>query len=359
MGLGDWIGAAPIVGGFAKKVYDTGASVVDGVVGGAEDFGQAISGENRYQYTNPNRADVNYDPQLEADARYQAGRQNSYQDQYAGQGDQYAGMAGSMANAGFDAQNRAGAQESQWMSDLDAQARGQMVGATGLARDAAMGLAPSEAAYQLQSGLDRASAAQQAQAGSARGSAAMANAQGNAAMATAGLQSDAFNQAGQMRAAEMANARGLYGNLSGQLRQSDQGRLGMGNDMAKFNRGQNDQYGLGLMGMGANYGGLGMQAGQLGLGYGQLGRGYGQDEAAMSHAQTDLDQRQSELAAGDERWRQENQSGISAANTQQKQRIAQGMAGTVMNGLEAGSSLDVRTMSHDPNYKKKGEKLFG
>lgn len=152
-------------------------------------------------------------------------------------------------------QNReAQAVEDQVLSDREAQTRfGDQAGALQLHREAAMGMAPSEAAFLMQSGLDRSLANQQALAGSARGAAGIALAGQNAQANAASMQNQAFTQAGALRAAEMAQARGAYGDMSNQVRGQDQNRLGMGNQMSQFNAGLDDQYRLGM--------------GQLGLGY--------------------------------------------------------------------------------------------
>ncbi len=137
--------------------------------------------------------------------------------------------------------------ENQALSDNEAYSRGyDQSGSIQLAREAAMGEGPSAAAYQMQRGLDQSLAAQQAQMGSARGNAAIAMAGGNAAANSANLMNQTYQQAGQMRADEMAQARGLYGGLSGQMREQDQARLQQGSQMSQFNAGLNDQYKLGM-----------------------------------------------------------------------------------------------------------------
>lgn len=180
--------------------------------------------------------------------------------QYGG----YVGGAEDMSNLGLRgmgwaqgqaSQNR-GAQaiEDQILSDREAGMRyGDQLGALQLHREAAMGLAPSQAAYLMQSGLDRSLANQQSMAAGARGASAIAMAQGNAQANNAALQNQAFTNAAAMRAGEMAQARGAYGDLASGIRGQDLNRLGMGNQMSQFNAGLNDQYRLGM--------------GQLGLGY--------------------------------------------------------------------------------------------
>lgn len=139
------------------------------------------------------------------------------------------------------------ARENQTLSNREALTRGwDQAGALQLSREAAMGQAPSQAAYQMQQGLNQAQASQAGMAGGARGAAGLALAQGNAAANTANLQSEAYNQAAQLRAGEMAQARGMYGQLAGQMREQDLARLQMGNQMGQFNAGLNDQYRLGM-----------------------------------------------------------------------------------------------------------------
>jgi hypothetical protein len=90
----------------------------------------------------------------------------------------------------------------------------------------------------MNQGMNTAMANQQAIAGGARGAGALALAGGNMAGNNAAMQSQAFNQGGQLRAQEMATARDQYGNLSTQHRGQDQSRIGQTNDMSKFNAGQ-------------------------------------------------------------------------------------------------------------------------
>lgn len=191
----------------------------------------------------------------EASRPYQA--QNSYYGGYDGGANDMSGLGLSGMNwAMGEAKRDRGAQavEDQILSDREAEVRyGDQSGAMQLHREAALGMAPSEAAWLMQQGLDRSVASQQSMAGSARGAAALAQAQSGAAANVASLQNQAFTAGGALRAAEMAQARGAYGDYANQMRQQDQNRLGMANDMSRYNAGANDAYKLGM--------------GQLGLGY--------------------------------------------------------------------------------------------
>lgn len=171
--------------------------------------------------------------------------------------DQSAWAAGQMANP----TNASQAWENQELSDNESWTRGfDQAGALQLSREAAMGEAPSQAAWQMQQGLDQSLAAQQAQMGSARGNAGLALAGGNAAANSASLMNQTYGQSAALRAGEMAQARGLYGGLSGQVRDQDLQRLGQGSQMSQFNAGNTTNYQLGMGNVSNAYG-------QTGLGY--------------------------------------------------------------------------------------------
>jgi len=200
---------------------------------------------------------------------YDLGIQGTEWGGYAGAGNDYSNRGlGYQSNANDVMNDAVGAAweprgpqawENQQLSDNEENSRDwDQSGAIELAREAAMGLTPSAAAYQMQSGLDQSLAAQQAQMGGARGSAGIALASGNAASNSANLMNQTYNQAAQLRAQEMANATGLYGGLAGQQRSQDQNRLSMGNQMSQYNAGLNDQYKLGMLNAGSQYGNLGL-----------------------------------------------------------------------------------------------------
>jgi hypothetical protein len=127
-----------------------------------------------------------------------------------------------------------------------------------LDQQAAMGLAPSQAAYQMQSGLDQSLANQQALAGGARGAAGLALAGTNMAANSANMQNQTYNQAAALRAQEMAQGRGAYSNDTNNLVNQTANRLGLANNMAMGNAGQFTNYNLGVGGVGASYGNTGL-----------------------------------------------------------------------------------------------------
>ena len=105
-------------------------------------------------------------------------------------------------------------------AQLAASRQGQMQ-SMGLLQDAAYGNAPSAAQMQLMAGADQAMSAQMGAANALRGGfnpAAVRNAQ----IQGAGIQAQANQQAGILRAQEMAQARGQYFDASNAIRVGDQ-----------------------------------------------------------------------------------------------------------------------------------------
>jgi hypothetical protein len=130
----------------------------------------------------------------------------------------------------------------------------------------------------MQRGLDQGLASQQAQMGGARGAAGLALAGGNAMANSANMQNQAFTNAGQLRAGEMAQARDAYGDLATAVRAGDLSRLNTGNTMSSNNAGQRTNFNLGVGNVGAAYG-------NTGLGYyTEKGRPF--SESLNSHTQT-------------------------------------------------------------------------
>lgn len=152
-----------------------------------------------------------------------------------------------------------GASQIQNSQDMDANSRGYQSDALGLMRDAAYGNAPSVAQNQLQQGMNQQIANQSSQLGSARGAQGLAMAQQNSAGALGNTLANTNAAAAQLRAEEMANARGAYGGL------------------ATGQRGQDQSMGQ-----------LGIQMGQLGLGHQQLSQGYAGQGYGMVQGQANL-----------------------------------------------------------------------
>jgi hypothetical protein len=138
---------------------------------------------------------------------------------YVAQGDSagfYDALAKQYAGAHLGQENNAyGAADTAWGQYM--QNAQQQQGMLGMMQDAAMGNAPSVAQLQMQQGLQQSTAAQQALGNSARGGpGAWAAAQRNAANQMAQMQQTGVGQQAQLRAGEMANARGAYAQALGQ-----------------------------------------------------------------------------------------------------------------------------------------------
>ncbi len=135
---------------------------------------------------------------------------------------------------------------------------GDQAGAMGLMRDAAMGNAPSFAQMQQRQGLDQAMASQQAIAGAARGPGALALAGGQMAGNTAMLQQQGAMNSSMLRAQEMAQARGAYGDMSNQVGAQTLNRMQLNNQVGMNNANNANTYGLGVGQVGASYGNTGL-----------------------------------------------------------------------------------------------------
>lgn len=305
-----WAGGAinTVTGGAVDFIGDLGE--------GMKDFSNV--GKNKFQ---PTPYDVN--PQ------YWGGDPNAAQDYYnIGQ----AGLGQSNANADWASQqmrdNGPQAFENQQLSNNEATSRGyHQEGALNLALQGALGNQPSAAAYQMQAGLDRAVANQSAMAGGARGAAGLALAQGNAAANVANLQNQAFNEAGQLRANEVAGYTGMYGQLAGQQREQDQNRLGMGNQMSQFNAGNTTQRQLG-------FGQLANESQRTGQGwYGQMANPYNQQyQGNLEQEKNRQSSYENSLGLG---------ASISQANADEAARMRDRFAGLGAQAAQTGVSAGV------------------
>ncbi len=198
------------------------------------------------------------------------------------------------------------AREDAGLSQNETNSRyGHQNGAIGLAGSMARGNTPSQGAYQLQRGLDQGMAQQASMAGSARGGASLATAQSNQGYNNAAMQQNAFSAAGQLRASDMAQGRGLYGSLTTQQRGQDQERLGQANQMRQGNAARNDAFGLGMGNLANQFGELGNAQDQTDFGYDQMGM-------APVNDQFQAEQQRQEWLAG-------NKKTIANQNTQENE----------------------------------------
>ncbi len=168
-----------------------------------------------------------------------------------GAGDQQqgviAGALGTVNNAAATGAGHTTAVEDGSLVDNEASgAGGHQNAALGMAQSLASGNQPSQAAYQLQSGLNQASAQQSAAARGARGGAALATADANRAANVSNLQQNAYAQGGLLRSKDMAAGRGMLTSGLAQMRDQDNARLGQGNEFGQFNAGAENGYKLGM-----------------------------------------------------------------------------------------------------------------
>ncbi len=129
------------------------------------------------------------------------------------------------------------------------QTRQSQQNALGMMQQAAQGSAPSAAAQMMQQGNNQAVANQLAMAAGARGAGAMAGAQQQAMGNASNMSTQNQNNMGVLRAQEMAQARGAYGNMATGMRGQDQGQAQFGANLAMSQRQLNQQGQLGFEGM--------------------------------------------------------------------------------------------------------------
>ncbi len=245
---GGWIGRGLLGLGTAGMSEAVGAAAGVNIGDEFDSLGQSIGGVGD-DFMNAGKNRFTAKPFEGNPAASQWGGNPDMANEFAADGKNIMYHNNGMADwAGGEAINGTGAQSgvskayaNKGLSNQEAGARGFQNDAMGLAGDAARGNAPSQAQYLMQSGLDQSMASQQAMAGGARGAAGLALAGGNMAANNANLQNQTYNQMGALRANEMAQARGMYGDLSGQMRTSDQSRIGQDNQMKQFNAGQTQQ----------------------------------------------------------------------------------------------------------------------
>ncbi len=145
----------------------------------------------------------------------------------------------------------------------EADARVQQGQALDIQRDAALGNAPSAAAYQTQSDMNNIAGGQAGAMGSARGLAAMGGVQGAGASGVGQAGTEAAAMGGMGRSREMSSALGMYGSSAGNMRQGDLGRLSQTSENALGNMRANDAWQVGNANLGVKQGNLGVQMGNM------------------------------------------------------------------------------------------------
>ncbi len=135
--------------------------------------------------------------------------------------------------------------ENQLLAKREQITRGEQLGALGLARDAAMGNAPSEAAYQTRIGQNDALGQHLGALGGARNAASLGGAQTMGTNQVGAASGNVGMAGGLARSKEISDAVGMYGGLAGQVRGQDLTRLGVSNQNSRFNQTLNDEWKIG------------------------------------------------------------------------------------------------------------------
>lgn len=210
----------------------------------------------------------------------------------------------------------------------EAAGRKQQGQALDLQRDAAMGNAPSAAAYQTSMSMNDAMGGQAGAAGAARGLSALNGVQGAGASGMGMQASNIAMQGGMGRSQEMGQNIGMYGSSAGDMRAGDLGRVNQTNQNILAGQSNNDAWKIGNAGLAAKQGQLGNAMGQVDDSY------YGaSNEPAMR--QLGYDQEMNALLSGAS---SDNAGAARARANAEGDRNRQMVGGAVNAGLTIGGS---------------------
>ncbi len=132
-----------------------------------------------------------------------------------------------------------------------------------LQRDAALGNAPSAAAYKTQMDMNNVAGAQAGALGSARGLSALGGGQTMGAAGAGQAGTDVAMMGGMGRSKEVGDAIGMYGSSAGDMRSGDLNRLAQSSKNAIGNMNLNDAWQVGNANLGVKQGNLGVAQGQM------------------------------------------------------------------------------------------------
>ena len=221
---------------------------------------QTTGGAND-KYINPGSADYGGSPDAAAfykEAAIKGGQRND-----AAQADNSAGLARSLKAAG--SYRGPMAKENEILRGREAAGRNEQLGMLGLSREAALGLAPSEAAGKTDVGFNDIFAARAGASGGARNLSALNSIQNGSSVGAAGGGVAATG--GMQRSREIGDALGSYGGQTGQVRGQDLTRLGSSNQNDVFNAKLNDDWRIGNANLAASQAGLSNAQGATDLGW--------------------------------------------------------------------------------------------
>lgn len=221
---------------------------------GAKDFGasQDAAIKNSGEFHNPGAAEFGGD----------AGMGDWYKNVQLGDSHNNDGLQNSAAGAAafglaqMKGQRGPQSVENGSLVGREAGGRSGQMDAMGMARTAAMGGAPSEAAFQTTQGMNTLMGANATAMGGARGLSAL-NGAGLGGSAIGAAATGVAQQGGLGRSREMGEALGQYGTLAGNVRGQDLSRLAQNSQNSNFNADLNDKWSLGQGQNAVNAGKLG------------------------------------------------------------------------------------------------------
>lgn len=219
----------------------------------------AVTGDTHSDFVNPGSADYGGGPDMRH--AYEEVAADHITDNDA----QQASNAGALANSVANMKGDRGPQavENAVLSNREAATRGEQGKMLDLSMRAAMGQAPSEAAYNQKLAMNKIGSGLAGMQGSAKGLASLGSAQSVGGAQAGELAGEEAFKAGMGRSKEIGNAIGMYGSQAGQVRGQDLTRLGMSNQNNLFNTGLNNEWKVGNANLAAAQGGLGVSQDQM------------------------------------------------------------------------------------------------
>ena len=218
-----------------------------------------VTGDTHSDYINPGSADYGGGPGMAKEYSDIAA------DHITDNDAQQASNAGALDTSVANMKGNRGPQavENAALSNREAAARGEQGKMLDLSMKAAMGQAPSEAAYNQKLAMNKIGSGLAGMQGQARGLSALTSAQGVGGAQAGELAGEEAFKSGMGRSKEIGNAIGMYGSQAGQVRGQDLTRLGMSNQNNLFNTGLNNEWKVGNANLAAAQGGLGVSQDQM------------------------------------------------------------------------------------------------
>lgn len=221
------------------------------------------------------------------------------------------------------------AHENPFLASREAATRGQQMNALNLSRDAAMGKAPSEAAFQTTLGMNDIMGAQAGQVGTARGLAGLSGAQMQGGAMAGQSAGNLAMTGGLARSKEIGDAIGMYGSQAGAVGGQDVQRLGQNTQNGMFNAKLNDDWKLGN----AN---LAQQQGRLGVSQGATDLAWMGEQTKGADKQFEYDQRMAASEAGADA---DKVAAKIAGNREDKENKRQLVNGGITAGLTVAGTV--------------------